>query len=246
MDTLDIKPIATAHAYEKAKERLSWKPKILDRMIITVLENGISHTDTKGTLNRYITKLWYKHKTANNIRIYMEKDLKYFMSLNYPLELIKIAEEDGGGYSASIPMLGKYAFVGTGNTPEEAIDSLNSIKEYLFKDYILKNIPIIEPNIQNEDEKDYSGKFILRIPKELHRFLSIEANKNNTTLNQYCLYILTRKSFLKSIFDEITEVKKEIKYTTDSINKIDYNYKTPDLTLEKSKKAEIHSMMIIF
>lgn len=64
--------IATEHAYEKAKERLEWKPKVLDKMMQKAFDEGIQHKDTKGSLKKYITKLWFKHQTANNIRIYGE------------------------------------------------------------------------------------------------------------------------------------------------------------------------------
>lgn len=64
--------IATEHAYEKAKERLGWKRKVLDKMMVKAFDEGIKHSDTKGSLNKYITKLWFKYRTANNIRIYGE------------------------------------------------------------------------------------------------------------------------------------------------------------------------------
>ena len=139
----------------------------------------------------------------------MKKDLRYYLNLDYPIEIRKIKENEGGGYSASIPLLGKYAFIGDGETIEEAIENLNIIKETLFKKYLKEGIPIPEP--QEEEEKTYSGKFLLRVPVELHRFLAIEAKRNGTTLNQYLLYLLTRKSFLKSIHDDLEDVKEEIK-----------------------------------
>lgn len=64
--------IATTHAYDRAKERLGWKSSVLDKMMLRAFENGVEHKDTKGTLNKYITKLWFEHKKANNVRIYGE------------------------------------------------------------------------------------------------------------------------------------------------------------------------------
>ena len=157
----------------------------------------------------------------------MKKNLEYYLNLNYPIELIKISYEDGGGYSATIPMLGKYAFIGGGDTAEEAIESLNSIKKYLFEDYLSKGLPIIEPDTEDDEIKGYSGKFIVRIPAELHRFLAYEAKENNTTLNQYCIYLLTRKTYLSSIYDEISEMREDIKFTTKCINRINYSYSNP-------------------
>lgn len=153
----------------------------------------------------------------------MKKNLKYYLDINYPVEIQKIKEEEGGGYMASIPLLGKYAFLGDGETVEEAIDSLNEIKEYLFEKYLEENVPIPEP--KPEEEKEYSGKFLLRIPKELHRFLTIEAQRNQTTLNQYCTYLLNRKSLLKGIHEELDEVRSGIKNITTWIQGNNYKMK---------------------
>ena len=152
----------------------------------------------------------------------MNKNLNYYLNLNYPIEIVKIDEKDGGGYQASVPLPGKYAFLGDGETIEEAIENLNETKAYLFQKYLEKGIPILEPD--ERSEKEYSGRFILRIPSELHRFLSIEAKKNETTLNQYCLYLLTRKSFLNSIQEELKEIGDEVKSAFLKIKEIDYKF----------------------
>lgn len=155
----------------------------------------------------------------------MKKNLKYYLSLNYPIEIRKIKKEEGGGYQASIPMLGKYAFVGDGDTIEEALADLEEVKKYLFKKYLDEGIPIPEPS---EDEiQQFSGKFVLRIPSELHRFLASKAKENNTTLNQYCLYLLTRKSFLQSIQEEVSEIRSELKNLFCRVQEIYYKIEPP-------------------
>jgi predicted HicB family RNase H-like nuclease len=111
------------------------------------------------------------------------------------------------------------AFRGDGETIQEAINNLSEIKEYLFSQYIEKGIPIPEPPT-NED-KSYSGRFVLRIPAELHQSLSTEAQKNNTTLNQYCIYLLTRKSCLKTIQDEVSDLCNELRK---KIEETDYSF----------------------
>ena len=40
--------------------------------------------------------------------------------------------------------------------------------------------------------REYSGKILLRIPKELHRTLAEAAKKNGVSLNQYVLYKLAK------------------------------------------------------
>ena len=42
------------------------------------------------------------------------------------------------------------------------------------------------------DVSEYSGQFKLRIPKSLHRDLSIHAKQEGISMNQYCLYLLTK------------------------------------------------------
>ena len=41
-------------------------------------------------------------------------------------------------------------------------------------------------------QKEYSGKLMLRIPKELHRDLAIAAKLNGVSLNQYAAYKLAK------------------------------------------------------
>lgn len=60
----------TKHAYDRAKERMSWKKRTLDRMAEKALTNGVKHKDTKGRLNKHISEIWRKYKNANNVRIY--------------------------------------------------------------------------------------------------------------------------------------------------------------------------------
>ena len=63
---------ATDHAYKRAKERLRWKPKVLDKMMCKAFNEGVCHNQTKGSLNKYITKVWFRNRICNNIRIYGE------------------------------------------------------------------------------------------------------------------------------------------------------------------------------
>ena len=41
------------------------------------------------------------------------------------------------------------------------------------------------------DDKQYSGKFVLRLPKSLHARLALEAENEGVSLNQYALYKLS-------------------------------------------------------
>ena len=53
-DPSDDSPVVhiTDHAYERAKERLSWKTSVLEKMAEKAYNDGICHKDTKGSLNK--------------------------------------------------------------------------------------------------------------------------------------------------------------------------------------------------
>ena len=120
------------------------------------------------------------------------KDLEYYMSLEYPVEIRRVAEEDGGGYIASIPSLGRYTFTGDGKTVQEAYQDLEEVKREVFADLLEEGIPIPEPVPEEEDH--YSGKLLLRMPKRLHAELAEQAKKNGISLNQHLIYLLTKRS----------------------------------------------------
>lgn len=42
--------------------------------------------------------------------------------------------------------------------------------------------------------KDYSGKFVVRVGKDLHKTLAINALRNDESLNQYCVQVLKESS----------------------------------------------------
>ena len=76
----------------------------------------------------------------------MNKDLKYYLNLPYRVEVKPIPEKDGGGFIAYIPSeLGRYAVVGDGDTIEEALQSMNKIKEILLKEWLEEGVSIPEP-----------------------------------------------------------------------------------------------------
>jgi antitoxin HicB len=119
----------------------------------------------------------------------MKKDINYYMNLNYPIKLVRLSNDDGGGYMATIPLLGEYAFVGDGESSEEALNNLERVKADWFKTLLENGNTIPEPIL--EEDIDYSGKFVVRIPKSLHRRLATQAKLNETSLNQYVQYLLS-------------------------------------------------------
>jgi hypothetical protein len=63
----------TNHAKHRAKERCGIKAKGVERLASIAFEKGLTHAETKGPLNAYITSLYFYNETANNIRLYGDK-----------------------------------------------------------------------------------------------------------------------------------------------------------------------------
>lgn len=60
----------TNHAKQRMKERCGFNKKTAERMARKAFYEGITHAQTKGKLNKWITSLYFKNEKANNIRLY--------------------------------------------------------------------------------------------------------------------------------------------------------------------------------
>lgn len=109
----------------------------------------------------------------------MVKNLKYYMNLKYPTQLTEIPAEDGGGYLIEIPLL--KGCVSDGETITEALKNIEEAKEEWFAYMLENNLSIPEP----ADISKYSGKFVVRIPKSLHKTISEQSRMEGLSLNQY-------------------------------------------------------------
>lgn len=63
----------TRHGAKRMKERNGLNKKSIDRMAKKALEEGISHSETKGQLNKWVTKVFFQNTNANNIKLYGDK-----------------------------------------------------------------------------------------------------------------------------------------------------------------------------
>lgn len=126
----------------------------------------------------------------------MEKDLKYYMELRYPTQITEISVEDGGGYMIDVPLL--KGCISDGETVEEALNNIRDAKIEWFAYMLENNLPIPEPDEVNK----YSGKFVVRISKSLHRTISEQSKLEGLSLNQYVAnslaYVAGQKQVLLS------------------------------------------------
>lgn len=73
------------------------------------------------------------------------KNLDYYMSLPYEVVVETIPAHLGGGFKASIPILGRFAVYGDGDTVEEALADLSVVKQERLGAYISEGLDIPEP-----------------------------------------------------------------------------------------------------
>ena len=115
----------------------------------------------------------------------MNNDIDYYMSLPYRMEIIPDIEE--GGYTAEFPDLP--GCLTCAETIEELIKNAEDAKRVWFAAAIEDGTEIAEPQ-SGADLTEYSGQFKLRLPRSLHRSLSVHAKQEGISMNQYCLYLL--------------------------------------------------------
>jgi len=144
-------------------------------------------------------------------------------NLVYPFIVRPLSKEDGGGYLIEFPDLP--GCVSDGETVDEAIENGKDAVECWIADAKKHGDEIPLPG----GRENFSGKFMQRVPKSLHRQLSEYAKRENTSLNSYVLHLIslglgkeqgkTKKSPPKSrglnaIFLEKLTSYKEHKKTT--------------------------------
>ena len=119
-------------------------------------------------------------------RVSMKLKEERVLDLGYTEIIKKIQDEDGDLYVGSfleIPEAETYA-----RTKEELDERMQEVLEMSIEVRRKNNEKIPEPI----SDDDFSGKFTLRLPKSLHKLLSIQAEKEGISLNQYALYKLSR------------------------------------------------------
>ena len=124
-----------------------------------------------------LEKLW-------KVRQWMMRSLAEYMKLPYKMEVLPDVDE--GGYIISFPDLP--GCISCGETVEEAIvNAVDAKKAWL-------EAAIEEGKVINEPDRleDYSGQFKLRIPKSLHKQLAEHSKKEGVSMNQYCVYLLSK------------------------------------------------------
>ena len=113
------------------------------------------------------------------------KNLDYYMSLNYRIEVLKA--EEGEGYVLHCPEL--RGCITCADTIQQGWEMIEDAKKCWFMACLEDGMIIPEPDSMN----DYSGQFKLRMPKSLHRALAERSRQEGISMNQFCLYLLSSR-----------------------------------------------------
>ena len=114
----------------------------------------------------------------------MNKDLAYYMNLPYRIEIMK--EQEESGYVLHCPELP--GCITCAETVAEGMEMLEDAKKCWFTACLEDGVVIPEP-VRLED---YSGQFKLRLPKSLHKQLAQRSSEEGVSMNQYCVYLLSK------------------------------------------------------
>ena len=126
----------------------------------------------------------------------MMKTLNDYMAMSYRMEIVE--DKDEGGFVVSYPDLP--GCITCGETVESAVANALDAKKAWIEAALEDGVEIHEP----DSLEDYSGQFKLRIPRSLHRSLAEHSQREGISMNQYCVYLLSRND---AVFSKINVVK---------------------------------------
>ena len=118
------------------------------------------------------------------------KTLNEYMSMSYKMEIVE--DQDEGGFVISYPDLP--GCITCGETIESALQNAKDAKREWIRAALEEGIEIYEP----DSLEKYSGQFKLRIPRSLHRSLTEHSQREGISMNQYCVYLLSKNDVMYS------------------------------------------------
>lgn len=113
----------------------------------------------------------------------MDKTVDDYLDLPYTIELIP---EPAGGWFVGVRELP--GCISAGDTPAQAIEMIRDAMRGWIEISLEDGDPIPEPR----DLDAYSGKFVVRVPRSLHRDLVDQAEREGVSLNQFVGVALAR------------------------------------------------------
>ena len=113
----------------------------------------------------------------------MEKNLEYYMSLPYTIEMIYDPEDAWFVRVKELP-----GCMSQGDDPNDAIEMIH----YAMRGWLEISLEDGDVIPEPAPDEDYSGKFVVRLPRSLHRQLVETAEREGVSLNQFVNVALAR------------------------------------------------------
>ena len=123
----------------------------------------------------------------------MDKTLEYYMALPYTIELMP--DPDGGWFVSVRELPG---CISQGDTQEEALEMIRDAMEGWLAVALEDGMQVPEPRKLD----DYSGKFVARVPRSLHRELVRRAADEGVSLNQMINVLLAQAIGCRTPIDD--------------------------------------------
>jgi antitoxin HicB len=115
----------------------------------------------------------------------VDRSIDYYMRLHYTVKVVP----SGDGYFARVEDLpGCVAWV---SNVEDLWPAVNQAKRAWIEDALHREMRIPEPR-KSEENLEYSGRILVRMPKSLHRDLIIKAHQEGVSLNHFIVTALAR------------------------------------------------------
>ncbi len=109
------------------------------------------------------------------------KDIEYYLSLRYP---VTVHPDPEGGFVAEIEEL--HGCMTQAETLDEVFKAIEDARQLWIKTAYNEGQDIPLPR----DMEQYTGKFLVRIPRSLHHALARAAKREGVSLNQYVTSLL--------------------------------------------------------
>jgi antitoxin HicB len=113
------------------------------------------------------------------------KTLEEYLKLPYTIEMI---QQSTGSWFVAIKELP--GCISQGDTPEDAVAMIHDAMRAWIEVALEDGMPVPEP----QADEEYSGRFMVRVPRSLHRQLVQTADRQGVSLNAYCIAVLAQAS----------------------------------------------------
>lgn len=126
--------------------------------------------------------------------------------LKEPYSRFLIPDEESGTYTAVI--LEFPGCIAQGDTPQEAYEYL----EEAAKDWIAAALDLKQEIPSPSQSLSFGGKILLRLPKSLHRRLTLSAETEGVSLNQFIVSALAEKVGALALYEKLNKKMDQIMF----------------------------------